>query len=126
MFVHWIADFVFQSRKWAIKKHESDKYLLLHGMVYSLIWVIPITFMYFYEMSYTILNSIELAILFSIITFMFHIQIDYCTSRIVALKFKNQDSLKSFPNFSAFTIIGLDQFLHYIQLILTYELIKIL
>ena len=58
------------------------------------------------------------------ITFIFHTITDYFTSRIVSKKFEEGNVGSAPPNFGAFTIIGIDQVLHYIQLFTTYYLVK--
>jgi len=62
--------------------------------------------------------------LFFPITFILHTLTDYFTSKIVKYKFNKKHYGSFIPNFGAFTIIGLDQLLHYIQLFLTYYLLK--
>lgn len=112
--IHWIADFIFQSEKWAINKSKSNKILLYHCLTYSLIWFFPIFF---------ISDSILGTLAFVEITFVFHYVTDYVTSRIVSRKFKRGDHGSPIPNFGAFSIIGLDQLLHYLQLILTWYIL---
>lgn len=58
------------------------------------------------------------------ITFICHTATDYVTSRIVSKKFAKGHYGSAIPNFGAFTIIGFDQILHYIQLFLTYYILK--
>jgi hypothetical protein len=65
-----------------------------------------------------------MSLLFGVITFITHTATDYFTSRIVSKKFAKQEYGSPIPNFGAFTIIGIDQVLHYIQLFLTYQLLK--
>lgn len=165
--LHWIADFIMQDEKWALGKSKNWRDLTKHTTIYSLLWLVPSSIM---------LNDFRLAVLFVLITFIFHTITDYITSRIVSKRFteetpfniylrysmfKTGDILKSsssqldktgqtyngnnfdiilmsesgylggveqfrakrynsIPNFGAFTIIGLDQCLHMIQLFITY------
>ena len=62
-------------------------------------------------------------LLFSGITFIAHTVTDYFTSKIVSKRFENKHFGSKIPNLGAFTVIGFDQILHYVQLILTYEFI---
>jgi|DEB0MinimDraft_6_1074348.scaffolds.fasta_scaffold229333_1 hypothetical protein len=109
--VHWVADFIFQDEYWAINKSKEWSPLLKHTLTYSLLWIIPI---------FIFTGSIIGAFIFSIVTFIAHTITDYFTSRVVSKKFKDGHYGSPIPNFGAFTIIGFDQVLHYVQLILTW------
>ena len=100
---HFINDFIFQSEDWAINKNNSLIHLLKHTIVYSLLWFIPIIF----------ILSIEKTIIFVIVTFILHTTTDFFTSKIVSKLFKENKLGSSIPNIGAFTMIGLDQLLHY-------------
>jgi len=119
--IHWFADFVMQDEKWALGKSKNMKDLLTHTYCYSLIWLII-------GMIMQIINKGEFyspwsVLLFVLITFICHTITDYFTSRIVAKKFAKQEYGSTIPNTGAFTIIGIDQVLHYIQLFGTYYLL---
>jgi hypothetical protein len=116
--IHWVADFVCQDEKWALGKSKNWNDLLSHTGTYSLIWFIP-TFIMIYYFHYS-----PYLWLFSFITFIAHTITDYFTSRIVSKKFENKHYGSAIPNFGAFTIIGIDQVLHYVQLFTTYYLLK--
>lgn len=114
--VHWIADFVLQAEKWALGKSKNWNDLLSHTSLYSLVWFIPISLL---------LKSANWeASAFVSVTFIAHTATDYVTSRIVSKKFSRQEYGSPIPNFGAFTIIGIDQVLHYVQLFTTYYLLK--
>jgi hypothetical protein len=115
--IHWFADFIMQDEKWALGKSKNWSDLLIHTFIYSLSWSIL--------MCYILLTPIK-GVIFVLITFIFHTATDYFTSRIVSKKFANKQYGSSIPNFGAFTIIGIDQVLHYIQLFSTYYLLKTL
>ncbi len=123
--IHFIADFIFQDEKWALGKSKNLKDLLYHTVTYSLIWVLPIFFIF-----YTFCNNVEITeviddtVLFVIITFICHTITDYFTSKIVSKKFSNQEYGSTIPNIGAFTYIGFDQVLHYGQLFFTYQLLS--
>jgi hypothetical protein len=125
--IHWIADFVFQDEKWALGKSKNWKDLLSHTLTYTFA---------FYCLGFAIpywlngrthiglpTNNIQLLLFFPI-TLICHTITDYFTSRIVSKKFAKQEYGSTIPNFGAFTIIGIDQVLHYIQLFTTYYLLK--
>ena len=129
--IHWVADFVFQDEKWALGKSKNWKDLLAHTSMYSYIWLIlGIVLLFKTEYSYLFgnwdLGKILLfkILSFTIITFLLHTITDYFTSRIVSKKFAKQEYGSEIPNFGAFTIIGIDQVLHYIQLFWTYSILK--
>ena len=114
--IHWIADFVLQAEKWALGKSKNRDDLLAHTSLYSLVWFIPISIL---------LKSANWeAAAFVSVTFIAHTATDYVTSRIVSKKFSRQEYGSPIPNFGAFTIIGIDQVLHYVQLFTTYYLLK--
>jgi len=62
-------------------------------------------------------------LLFFAITFLLHTATDYITSRIVSRKFANHEYGSPIPNTGAFTVIGFDQVLHYIQLFGAYYIL---
>lgn len=111
---HWIADFILQAEKWALGKSKSWVPLLKHTATYSIVWLIPV-----WIMSGDLIKSL----IFVDITFIFHTITDYFTSRVVSNKFQKEEYGSPIPNFGAFTIIGFDQVLHYIQLILTWYIL---
>ena len=117
LLIHWIADFVLQDEKWAIGKSKNWGDLLSHTFFYSYVWTLAILFFVDYSYEHNIIRAIE----FGTITFIFHTITDYFTSRIVSRKFERKEYGTSIPNTGAFTIIGFDQLLHYLQLFLTYQ-----
>lgn len=123
--IHWIADFIFQDEKWALGKSKNWKDLLSHTISYSLIWLFFGIIWLFIpprpEIQPT--SNLFLPLSFAVITFIAHTITDYFTSRIVSKKFAKQEYGSPIPNIGAFTIIGFDQVLHYVQLFLTYYLL---
>lgn len=70
MIIHWVADFVIQTREEAKNKSTSNKYLLLHTVKYSLLYI-------------SFFPLIGRAVfLFIGITFITHTIIDYFTSKV--------------------------------------------
>lgn len=127
IFIHWVADFVFQDEKWALGKSKNWSDLLKHTLTYSIIWIF-LSMCLFAEPCYIsglgyCVNTIK-CFQFALITFLCHTITDYITSKIVSKRFENKYYGSAIPNFGAFTIIGIDQFLHYLQLFLTYKLLS--
>lgn len=112
--MHWFADFIMQDEEWALGKSKSLKPLFMHTFTYSAIWIIPLILWGF---------DIRSVTLFFFITFICHTITDFFTSKWVSHKFKKQEYGSSIPNTGAFTIIGFDQVLHYLQLIGTWYLL---
>lgn len=105
---HYFADFIFQDEKWALGKRKSIKALLKHTTTYSIVlttlllgvlWINPLYILYFF-----------------IFNFFAHTVIDYVTSKIIGQLFDDKHLGSSIPNLGAFSMIGLDQVLHYICL----------
>lgn len=105
LFWHWYTDFVLQTDKQAKGKSSNWNDLLNHTASYSLIWIIPCLFLF---------NTVMSGVLFIATTFIFHTVTDYFTSRLNKKLWEKGDV----HNF--FISIGFDQFLHYLQLFLTY------
>jgi len=105
---HYFADFICQDEKWAIGKRTSIKLLLKHTITYSIVltvlllgvlWIKPLYILYFFLFNFTA-----------------HTIIDYFTSKLVGKRFDEKHLGSSIPNLGAFSMIGLDQVLHYICL----------
>ena len=121
---HFIADFIFQSEEMAKGKSVDNLQLLKHTLMYSFITFICFFIMGLFEWVVNISHTLKPLniLLFTIITFIFHTITDYMTSRVVKQKFDNEEYGSDIPNLGAFTIIGFDQVLHYVQLFLTFSL----
>lgn len=133
--IHYIADFVLQTDKQAKRKSKNWNDLLSHTGVYSCCWVIlPLILLCFnIKLPKEILYLIP-------ITFICHTITDYFTSRlnskllppITILKFDSKafgdNEMLAYPKKSSwhnfFVGVGFDQVLHYVQLFLTYALLK--
>lgn len=116
LIVHWFADFVLQTSKQAEGKSKKWRPLLNHTLIYSSIWI-PVITLLFYTQDIP-LNSMVIPMLFMLITFIAHIATDFVSSRITSYLWKTNQV----NNF--FVVIGIDQVLHYIQLFLTYWILK--
>lgn len=108
---HWVADFVFQTDWMARNKSSSNLPLFVHVCVYSLILIpFAVSYMPSYAVAWFIVFNMSL-----------HFVVDYHTSRLTSkLGAAGKYGSKTVPNFGMFSIIGLDQMLHYISLIGTY------
>jgi hypothetical protein len=123
--VHFIADFIMQDEKWALGKSKNWDDLLSHTFIYSLVWFFTISVILTLkaEAGLDYLVILPISAVFMVITLITHTATDYFTSRIVSKKFAEGKYGSAIPNFGAFTTIGADQVLHYIQLFLTYYLL---
>lgn len=122
LFIHWFADFVLQTSKQAQGKSKNWNDLLSHTATYSMVWygvmvILSIWGNHFNGPSIDDMGWSPLMILFPVITFICHTITDYFTSRLNTYLWNKKD----IHNF--FVSIGFDQFLHYIQLLLTYYLL---
>lgn len=108
LFIHWIADFILQTDKMAKGKSKNMEDLLDHTYTYSGVFVIA-------SLIYSIVTgNWAMAIIFPPITLLCHTVTDYITSRVNAKLWAKGDV----HNF--FVSVGFDQFLHAVQLLLTF------
>jgi len=122
--IHWISDFVFQSGEWANNKSKSNVPLYKHVLTYSTFWLFASPFLLGTDRpDETTQWYVYSSIIFFLVTFCCHFITDYITSRIVSRMFEEKYYGSPIPNFGAFTVIGFDQVLHYVQLFLTYYLL---
>ena len=124
IFIHWVADFIFQAEGWATNKSKSNSALYKHVITYSTIWLLASCILLgISRPNETTEWYVYSSILFFMLTFGCHFITDYITSRIVSKKFSNNEMGSSIPNLGVFNVIGFDQVLHYIQLFSTYYLL---
>lgn len=115
--IHFVADFVFQTGGQATKKSSANWWLTGHCIVYTIITgILFLVYCAIYN-----LDSVGLYFGFLGITFVCHWITDYFTSKVTSQKFNEKEYYTSIPNTGAFTIIGFDQLLHYIQIFITYQ-----
>lgn len=109
--VHWIFDFFLQTSWQATKKSKNNVALASHVGVYSigLILIVLLNFGYFqhlgYAIGYVVLNAVA------------HFFTDYVTSRASSSLYEKEE----YHDF--FVVIGFDQLLHYLTLIVTFVLL---
>lgn len=121
---HYIADFIFQTEDLALGKSSSKSLLFIHSLMYSVLMTFTIMGVIIVEVGILSLHFYELfLLLFFVITLILHFAVDFVTSKITKKLFEKQILYTEFPNFGAFSIIGLDQLIHYMLLFLTYYLL---
>ncbi len=108
---HYIADIVFQTDKRALNKSKRYSYLFKHTLMYTLVYGI-LMFLYTIYYNYNITSWI----LFMVLILVTHTQTDYKTSRLVKNKYEKGEYYTKIPNRGMYSIIGLDQLIHYIQI----------
>jgi hypothetical protein len=111
LFAHFIADFIFQSDWMAINKSKSVTALVTHTITYS--FLVGIILALFQNK----LFLTEEMFVFISFTWLIHTFQDAITSRINSYLWAKEERHWFFVS------IGFDQFLHYIQLIITYKII---
>jgi len=114
--IHWIADFVLQTDKQAKGKSKDILILLKHTSCYSFVWFVS-GFMLYLPFNFNGLTLWFICI-FSLTTLISHTITDYFTSRLNS-KLWSEGKTHYF-----FVSVGFDQILHYVQLFLTYYLLK--
>jgi len=117
---HYIGDFIFQDEEWAVGKSKSFICLIRHTLTYSFLWLVFSYLLFRYYEGYTPSESLIGSMLFFIITLFSHTITDYYTSRITSNLFAKKKLGSPIPNLGAFSMIGFDQLLHYLQLFTTY------
>ena len=108
--VHFLADFVFQSSKMATSKSKSLTWLSIHIGAYALVSLITLTFLAFYY------QATLVAFYWWGINVILHFIVDFVTSKITS-RYWEQKNMRFF-----FVMIGLDQLIHTICLIVTFFL----
>lgn len=108
LFIHWVADFIYQADEDAKGKSTSLKHLLSHTITYSLFWFVPVYVLCMVD----ILPMVFF--LFPVVTFVAHTITDYFTSKWTSRLYKEGRT------HDFFVAIGFDQLLHYIQLLGTF------
>jgi len=119
---HWVADFLFQKEEWALGKSSSAFLLLKHVITYIFIWVLAIL-AYRPDVVWSNLTYGVSVFVFCVLNFGAHIITDHFTSMWTKRLFEQKKYYTSLPNMGAFSIIGLDQLLHYVALFLSWDFI---
>jgi hypothetical protein len=108
MVIHYLGDFVLQTHEQSQRKSSENKWLFYHTGSYSLIWLLAAWGLY---------TSIWAALLFASVTFVAHTATDWVTSRVGKYFWSSSDY------HNGFAVVGFDQILHYVQLLLTHSLV---
>lgn len=116
--IHWIADFVFQSRWMANNKSTSLLALTIHVAVYTAVLGIGVACLALWVIGTTtpaiIIAALQFAGAFAVINGVLHWVTDFITSKITAALYKEG----MFYEF--FVVVGFDQLLHAATLVLSY------
>lgn len=110
LFLHFVADFILQTRYQAENKYYNINALVGHTLVYSLVVTVFITLTPF-----MLITGWDKIITFFVVTFMTHSITDAITSNVSRQFYKKQNM------FSFWVTIGFDQFLHFVQLFVLYQ-----
>lgn len=121
--LHYIADFIFQAETWAVNKSKDFGSLTKHTATYSALWFVFSASMFSLYEGIGLYLSVIGALGFCLITFILHTITDYFTSKVTSRMFAAGKIGSPIPNFGAFSVIGFDQVLHYLQLFSTYWII---
>jgi hypothetical protein len=113
LFMHWIADFVFQDDKTALNKSENNKVLAAHCGIYSIAMACTV-FPLFCWFSNAPLTT---TFIFFGLMFISHFGIDYITARA------NKKLWLNNQRHWFFVMVGFDQFLHIATIIWFYFLV---
>jgi uncharacterized protein DUF3307 len=105
LFVHWFADFICQTSYLAQNKSKSSSVLFQHVLIYSIVMAVGVAI---------ITIGVLPVFYFFLITFVCHFATDFVTSRITGYFYKKEEW------HWFFVVIGFDQFLHAVQLFITY------
>lgn len=105
MFLHWLGDFVIQTKWMAENKSKSMEALTLHVVCYSLVLFVGL----WVSQQWTVNDLCR----YTLINLAVHWAVDCMTSRLtkIAVEKRNKHQF--------FAIIGFDQFLHATTLLLT-------
>lgn len=129
IYIHYVADFIFQDEEWAKNKSKSFTALLKHTYTYSAFWVVAgmvYTFPLFWDITSDeyFIFMVKFVFIFPLITFLAHTTTDFLTSKVTSRQYEEGKFGSSIPNLGFFSTIGFDQCLHYTQLFLTFYLLK--
>lgn len=117
MFAHWWADFVCQTDEMATNKSTDIWWLTNHAASYAfyvLLWTIGIMGIYCYTNDSNLPETF-LMLSFTGAIFIAHWVTDFITSKITAKLWKEKKIHKFF------VVIGFDQWLHAVQLLIIYK-----
>jgi amino acid transporter len=108
--VHWVADFVFQTRAVATNKGKSLKVLTEHVSTYTMVTLVLYALLMWVDTRDMLYNLL----FFSLANYALHWVTDFTTSKASGY-FYGRGNLYGF-----FTVIGFDQVVHYSSLVCTF------
>lgn len=116
-FVHWLADFVCQTQYMAENKWKDFSALFYHVLTYSCVLGVCLS-LYFQWYDDNLKLFVTLRYWeFYMLTFGFHLFTDFFTSKLTHKLYTEQKI------YSFFVVIGFDQFIHLVTLLLTIQLL---
>jgi len=110
--VHFLADFILQTRVVADNKGKDIRYLMLHGAHYTATWLVFLTPVMI--LGFNGLKAYDI-LFFGVFNGGLHVMVDFITSKFTS-KFYARKNYSAF-----FNVIGFDQFIHAATIILTYN-----
>lgn len=108
LFAHFVADFMLQRHAWAMAKSSDNVALAKHVGTYAVVMTAA---------AVPLLGLSVPLLLFGVVMLVSHFAIDYVSSRVNKRLFA-ADRIHDF-----FVVVGLDQFLHYVVLLLSLYLL---
>jgi len=103
---HYIADFVFQSRKMGENKSTSFKWLVMHVIVYGATMGI---------LTAPLFSNFDLYLIWFGVNVFLHLGTDFITSKLSGY-FYQKKNMRMFWN-----VIGIDQTIHFLTLYYSYQ-----
>ena len=110
MFCHWFCDFCLQTEDQAKNKSSNFRKLIEHTSMYSVVMLITSLLVF----------TQQQALLFGVSCFILHTATDYVSSKFSKIKYQ-KGQMNGLLGF--WSIVGFDQFLHFVQIYLTYIII---
>ena len=121
LLIHWVGDFILQSDEQAKGKSKSNYFLTMHVLTYTSVWFfccLAYSCIFYFQSIWSFTSQgTKFMFLFPAITFVCHWITDYFTSRLNT-RLHTKGDIHNF-----FVSIGFDQILHYVQLIITFQLL---
>jgi membrane-bound metal-dependent hydrolase YbcI (DUF457 family) len=116
LYTHFVADFWFQSDKMALNKSTSLLWLTLHCLAYFTVSLLCLCFI-FYNFN---LNNFKIVFEYCLYLSLSHWVIDLFTSKLSSYFWKRE------KRHEFFIVIGFDQLLHQVTILLLVSILKIL
>jgi hypothetical protein len=126
LFIHFVADFIFQTRTMGRKKSTNIYWLTTHVLAYSIATIMGWSLFLGFENF-----GIKTLLYIFVATFITHWITDYFTSKLSGYCYlkslEHKESRKGdFWEWFFWGVIGFDQFIHGLTLVLTYKYLTII